>query len=191
MTFAELLAIILITFTLVGFCAYVISVYTEMVSLMGRITRSHARIDMLRRRLLDELPKLIKICESDVGRDARSLGYLRVARRDLEGAEDGCARGEAQARLSDALSRLFEAVEAHPELHVHPSFERIYHRVCDLENQIEECRSLHDETAAIFNTRIEGFAERLVASWLSLSPVVPLGTGVTVGDEPEELAVSA
>lgn len=149
---------------------FVISLYNNLVALKNNVTRAWANIDVLLKQRHDELPKLVEVCKQYKQFEQSTLAQVIAARNQVQTArESGNLRalGAAEGSLRGGLGQIFAVAEAYPELRANDSFMQLQARISQLENGISDRRELYNDSANIFNTRIEQFPATLLAGWFN------------------------
>lgn len=148
---------------LIGIILYVIVIYNGLVHLKNSIERDWSNIDVLLKQRFDELPKLIKVCEGYMQHEQKTLEAVIKARSAVTTARTDGQKIQAQNMLSDTLRSLFMVVERYPDLKADTAFQRLGHRITEIEDMIADRREFYNETVNIYNIRIEQFPDVLVA----------------------------
>ena len=147
---------------------YAFSIYNGLVSLRNNIEKAWANIDVLLKQRHDEIPKLIKACESYMKFEKDTLAKIVELRGAAQGATGVARRAEAEGQLGAGLRRLFAVAENYPELKSQASFQQLQGRISDLESQLADRREFYNESVNNYNIRIQSLPDSFVASFMNL-----------------------
>ncbi len=149
---------------------YSIVIYNGLVALKNNIDKSWSNIDVLLKQRFDELPKLVKVCEGYMNHERETLEAVIKARSMLQSAGGEEAAMNAQNAISGALRSLFAVAERYPDLKADAGFRQLQGRVTEIENAIADRRELYNESANIYNTRIESVPDVFIARMFNYGP---------------------
>jgi len=160
----------LLAFAVIGFVAYFFTVYNGLVVVKNNIDKAWANIDVLLKQRHDEIPKLIKACESYMKYEKDTLTKIVQLRESAAGATGVARRAEAEGQLSAGLRQLFAVAENYPELKSQASFQQLQGRISDLESQLADRREFYNESVNNYNIRIQSLPDSFVAAFMHLLP---------------------
>jgi LemA protein len=164
------IAMALFAFAVVGSVLYVVGIYNALVNLKHGVDRAWANIDVLLKQRHDEIPKLVDTVKGYVKHEREVLQRVTEARAALEQARSVAEKGQADARLHDALGRLFAVAESYPELKADTSFQMLQQRVSGLEDGIADRREFFNHSVNAHNVRIEQIPDVVIANLMGLRP---------------------
>jgi LemA protein len=162
------IAMAVFAFAVVAGVLYVVGIYNGLVSLKHGVDRAWANIDVLLKQRHDEIPKLVDTVKGYVKHEREVLQRVTEARSALEQARGVAEKGQADARLHDALGRLFAVAESYPELKADASFQMLQQRVSGLEDAIADRREFFNHSVNALNVRIEQIPDVVVAGLMGL-----------------------
>ena len=165
---AEILWTAVIGFVLVGSVGYFLSLYNGLVELKNNISRSWANVDVLLKQRHDELPKLVKTCETYMQHERAIFDKLSEARSGLATARSVAQRAEAENQIGRALGTIMAVAENYPDLKADQGFRALQQRISELENQIADRREFYNDVVTLFNTRLEQIPDSWVADGMHL-----------------------
>ena len=165
---AEILWTVVIGFLLVGSVGFFLSIYNSLIEMKNNVGRSWANIDVLLKQRHDELPKLVKVCETYMQHERAIFDKLSEARGALAAARSVGQRAEAEGQLTRALGQFFAVAENYPDLKANQSFAALQSRISELENSIADRREFYNDNVTLFNTRIQQIPDSWVAGGMNL-----------------------
>ena len=164
----EILVTAAIGFTVVGLVVYGVSIYNGLIAIKNNIGRSWANIDVLLKQRHDELPKLVKTCETYMQHERAVFDKLSEARAALQGARSVGERAQAEGMIGRALGSIMAVAENYPDLKADQGFRALQQRISELENQIADRREFYNDVVTLFNTRLEQIPDSWVAQGMQL-----------------------
>jgi LemA protein len=166
----SLIVLGLLVFAVIGLGGYFFTIYNGLVLVKNNIEKAWANIDVLLKQRHDEIPKLIKACESYMTYEKGALTKIVDLRSAAQGAAGVAQRAEAEGQLSAGLRQLFALAENYPQLKAQSSFQQLQGRISDLESQLADRREFYNESVNNYNIRIQSLPDSFVASFMSLAP---------------------
>jgi len=165
---AEILWTAAIGFVIVGSVGYFLSLYNGLVETKNNVGRAWANVDVLLKQRHDELPKLVKTCETYMQHERAVFDKLSEARAALQGARSVGERAQAEGMIGRALGSIMAVAENYPDLKADQGFRALQQRISELENQIADRREFYNDVVTLFNTRIEQIPDSWVAQGMQL-----------------------
>lgn len=161
------LAILLLVVIVVG---YFIAIYNGLVTLKNNIEKAWSNIDVLLKQRHDELPKLIKVCESYMQYERETFERITKARTFYNNANTVEDKAQANNMISSALKTLFAVAENYPQLKANENFMQLQGRITGLEENIADRREFYNESVNNYNIRIAQIPDLIVARMLGYPP---------------------
>jgi LemA protein len=161
------LAILLLVVIVVG---YFIAIYNGLVTLKNNIEKAWSNIDVLLKQRHDELPKLIKVCESYMQYERETFERITKARTFYNNANTVEDKAQANNMVSSALKTLFAVAENYPQLKANENFMQLQGRITGLEENIADRREFYNESVNNYNIRIAQIPDLIVARMLGYPP---------------------
>ena len=157
-------------FAIVGAALYGVGIYNGLIRLKHAVDKSWADIDVLLKQRHDELPKLVETVKGYVRHERELLEAVTTARSHMAQARSVEEKGQADAEVRGALSRLFAVAEAYPQLKADQSFQLLQGRISELEDQIADRREFFNHSVNALNVRIEQIPDVFLARAMALGP---------------------
>ena len=160
--------IALLFFIVVGIVLYFVSVYNGLIRLSRNIQKAWANIDVILKQRLDEITKLVKVCEGYMQYEKGTLEKITAARTaclNAKGPADAAAKDGA---LSGLLRTVFAVAENYPDLKANQNFMQMQKRVSYLESQIADRREFYNDSVNNYNIRIHQIPDMFVAGMLNM-----------------------
>ena len=155
-------------FIVVGIILYFVAVYNGLIVVSRNIQKAWANIDVLLKQRYDEIPKLVKLCETYMQYERATLEKITQARAAFMGAKTVGEVAGAENQMSGALKSLFALAENYPDLKANQNFIQLQQRVSYLESQIADRREFFNDSVNSYNIRINQIPDVFVARMLSM-----------------------
>jgi LemA protein len=159
-----------VAFVVIGTVLYLVAIYNGLIVVKNDIQKAWGNIDVLLKQRHDELPKLIKTCETYMAYEKGTLTKVIELRSAAQGAQGVAAKAQAENALSATLHKLFALAENYPQLKAESTFQNLQNRISGLENQIADRREFYNESVNNYNIRIASIPDLFVARLMNLNP---------------------
>lgn len=163
---AAIIVLIVLLFIVAIAVGYFITIYNGLVRLKNNIKKSWSNIDVLLKQRHDELPKLVKVCESYMQYEKKTLENITKARSAYNNAGSVKEKAKADNMIAGALKTLFAVAENYPELKANENFMQLQNRITSLEDNIADRREFYNESVNNYNIRIAQIPDVIVARML-------------------------
>lgn len=141
-----------------------IGTYNKLVQTDENVDAQWAQVENQLKRRADLIPNLVNTVKGFASQEKEVLIGVTEARSKLETAATPEQAAQANAQLSNALSRLNVVVERYPELKSNENFIRLQDELAGTENRIAVARRDYNESAKLFNSQIRKFPTNILAS---------------------------
>jgi len=155
---------------LFGLIAYVVTIFNGLIVLKNDLAKAWANIDILLKQRHDELPKLLDVCKGYMNYERDTLQKITQARSMYQQAVSVDQKAQADQSMTSALRGFFAVAENYPQLKANDNFMQLQRRITELESQIADRREFYNDSANIFNIRIQQMPDTFVASFMRLTP---------------------
>lgn len=158
-----LLAGVVLVCASVGIMVYAVGIYNTLVRLSNNIDKAWSNIDVILKQRHDELPKLVKVCNSYMTHERDTLESVANARSVYGRSTTVDEKAKAENQITRALGRLFAVAEQYPDLKANSEFLNVQERISALESTIADRREFYNESVNLYNIRIE----QIPALWVA------------------------
>ena len=141
----------------------VISGYNNMVKLDQTVKQSASDIDTQLQRRSDLIPNLVATVKGYATQEKTIFTEIADARAKLSGAQTITDKANADAQLSNSLSRLLVIVENYPTLKSDQNFRDLSVALEGTENRINIARKDYNNAVSEYNSVIRRFPNSIIA----------------------------
>ncbi len=142
--------------------------YNRLIGLRNSVNKSWSDIDILLKQRHDELPQLVKVCQSHMEYEREVLDRVIRARGAAANSSPGEPLYGAQNQVSQAVRSLLAVAESYPNLKADQSLLNLQQRITSLENLIADRREFYNACVTLYNTGIQVAPDVLVAERMGL-----------------------
>ncbi len=145
-----------------------IQIYNGIVHLRQRVRNSLSQIDIQLQRRHVLIPRLVTVVKAYAKHESETLREL-TEQRAAAGASAASRKPDVDATERDAraqvetFDRLIGVAEAYPELHANAQYRALLRSITSTENGIAHAREFFNDSAMIYNRRIESFPDVAIA----------------------------
>lgn len=140
-----------------------VSGYNGLVTLNENVNGKWSQIENQLQRRADLIPNLVNTVKGYAAQEQQVIKSIADARANLAGAQGPAAKGQANAELNTALSRLLVVVENYPNLKSDQNFRALMDELSGTENRIAVARKDYNDAVQSYNTKIRSFPTSLYA----------------------------
>lgn len=149
--------------------AYLANAYNSLVRLDNKAEQAKQNVDVKLKQRQDSLSKLVDAVRGYLDHEERVLTELTEAREAAERADSPREQAEADAQVRRALADLNARAEEYPELRSTENVRKLQAEIVRLEEEISDRREFYNDSATLFNTRIEQFPYLFFANAMGYS----------------------
>lgn len=165
-----LIVVLIIVVVLLIAAASLVSTRNELVAERQSVDAAWAQVDSALQRRADLVPNLVETVKGVAKQEQTVYRDIASARAALGGARSPDEKLQANAQLSNALSRLLVIVENYPQLRSSESFNRLMDELAGTENRINQERRKYNEAVQKYNTDLQLFPKNIAAGMFGFEP---------------------
>ncbi len=145
-----------------------IGTYNGLVSKSEAVNSKFATIENYLQRRGDLIPNVVNSVKGYAKQELDVINAVTDARAKLSGASTMSEKAEADAELSNAISRLLVVVENYPELKSDRVFMQLIDELAGTENRIATARKDYNDAVERYNASIKKFPNNIFAGMFGL-----------------------
>jgi len=145
--------------------AWAVLAYNRLVRLRNQVATAWADIDVQLIRRHDLVPQLVSTVQAAAQHEQSTLASVTELRAQALGLSSPTALGEVEARLEQALGRVFALREAYPELRASENFLLLQKDLVEIENHLQYARRFYNGAVRELNDGVQRVPDAMVARW--------------------------
>ncbi len=146
----------------VALLVWAVLAFNAIVVAHKRVRDAWNGLDAQLRRRHDLVPSLVEAIRADADHESEALRALNESRDSAAAASGRRGREGAEYQLSQAIMRVRDLGENHPELHTSEQFRRLQARLQEIEGEIQYSRRIYNANVQRYNARVRGFPGTLL-----------------------------
>ena len=152
---------------------YLIAAYNSLIGLRNQVKNAWSQIEVQLKRRHDLIPNLVETAKGYMQHERGTFEAVTKARADATGAKGVPQVIQAEAKLSDAISRFMVVVENYPELKANQNFLAVQEELASTENKIAFSRQAYNDAVLFLNNQIEMFPSNIIAGMFMFRKETP------------------
>ena len=165
---------------LIGFVAYAVGIYNNLVAARNIFKNAFAQIDVQLQRRYDLIPSLVETAKGYLSHERETLEAVIQARNQAQTAskaaaarpEDGAAIGAlaaAEGVLTGAMGRFFALSEAYPDLKANETMQNLMEELSSTENKVAFSRQHFNDAVTDYNNKREQFPNNVIGGMFNFA----------------------
>jgi len=143
---------------------WIISVYNGLVSSRIKVETQWSQIDVQLKMRADLIPNVVETVSAYAGHEKEVINGVTSSREKLMGAASADEVITADNELKGALRGLLAIAENYPDLKANTNFLELQKQLTAIEKRIADFRQFYNDTAMLYNRKLEMFPSNIVAS---------------------------
>lgn len=145
---------------------FLVSLYNKLAKLKLVVNEATADIETFLKQRYDMIPNLVNTVKGYAKHEKETFVELTEMRSKAMSAEGLGAKAEYEAKISQAVTKIFAVAENYPELKADKNFLDLQQNLKAMEDNIQKSRRFYNGTVRDFNTIIAVFPNNLIAGIL-------------------------
>ena len=155
---------------LVLLVVFVISLYNGLVSLRMKVQNAWSQIDVQLQRRFDLIPNFVETVKGYMTHEKETLEKVTELRTSWANASTVKDKAELDNQLSSTLKTIMAVSENYPELKANENFAQLSEELRNTENKIAFSRQFYNDTATMYNTKLQVFPSNIIAGMFNFVP---------------------
>ena len=148
----------------------VISMYNNLVRLRQKVKNAWSQIDVHLQRRFDLIPNLVETVKGYMKHEEGTLTKIAELRTSWANATSVSEKAELNNQLSSTLKTIMAVSESYPELKANQNFSELQQELQNTENKLTFARQFYNDSATIYNTKLEVVPSNIIASMFHFEP---------------------
>lgn len=149
---------------------FVISIYNGLVKSRLKVKNAWSQIDVQLQRRFDLIPNLINTVKGYMEHEEGTLTKIAELRTAWANTNTVAGKAELDNQLSSALKTIMSVAESYPDLKANQNFSELQEELQNTENKISFSRQFYNDSATIYNTKLEVVPSNIIASMFNFKP---------------------
>lgn len=149
---------------------FVISLYNNLVRLRQKVRNAWSQIDVQLQRRFDLIPNLVDTVKGYMNHEEGTLTKIAELRTSWANASSVAEKAELDNQLSGALKTIMAVSESYPDLKANTNFSELQEELQNTENKLSFSRQFYNDTATMYNTKLEVIPSNIIASMFHFEP---------------------
>ena len=149
---------------------WLVGVYNNLVTLRQRVKNAWSQIDVQLQRRFDLIPNLVETAKGYMAHENDVLTKVAELRTAWAGATSVAEKAQLDNQLSGALKTIMAVSENYPELKAKQNFISLQEELSNTEDKISFSRQFYNDTATMYNTKLEVVPSNIIASLFKFMP---------------------
>ena len=148
----------------------IISLYNNLVRLRMKVKNAWSQIDVQLQRRFDLIPNLVETVKGYMKHEEGTLTKIAELRTSWANATSVSEKAELNNQLSSTLKTIMAVSESYPELKANQNFSELQQELQNTENKLTFARQFYNDSATIYNTKLEVVPSNIIASMFHFEP---------------------
>lgn len=148
----------------------VIGLYNSLVSLRMKVQNAWSQIDVQLQRRFDLIPNFVETVKGYMSHEKETLEKVTELRTSWANATSVKDKAELDNQLSSALKTIMAVSENYPDLKANQNFMQLSEELRNTENKIAFSRQFYNDTATMYNTKLQVFPSNIIAGMFNFTP---------------------
>ena len=144
--------------------------YNSLVAARQRVKNAWSQIDVQLQRRFDLIPNIVESVKGYMGYESDVLEKVTTLRSSWSKASSVSEKATLNNQLSDTLKSIMAISERYPDLKANQSFLDLQEELRNTENKISFSRQFYNDSATMYNTKLEVFPSNIIAGLFKFMP---------------------
>ena len=150
---------------------WIISVYNSLVKSKMKVNNSWSQIDVQLQRRFDLIPNLVETVKGYMNHEEQTFTKIAELRTAWANSNTVKEKAEIDTQLSNTLKTIMAVSENYPELKSNQNFSELQEELRGTENKISFSRQFYNDTATMYNTKLQVIPSNIIASMFGFKEV--------------------
>ncbi len=149
---------------------FIISIYNGLVMARQKVKNAWSQIDVMLQRRFDLIPNFVETVKGYMKHEEGTFTKISELRTSWANAKTVGEKAELDNQLSGTLKTIMSVSENYPELKANTNFLKLQEELQNTENKLSFSRQFYNDTATMYNTKLEVIPSNIVASMFHFEP---------------------
>ena len=148
----------------------IVGMYNSLIQARNKVKNAWSQIDVQLQRRFDLIPNLVEAVKGDMKHEEETLTKIAQLRTSWAQATTVTEKAELDNQLSGTLKTIMAVSESYPELKASQNFSELQEELRSTENKIAYARQFYNDSATIYNTKLQIIPTNIIASMFNFTP---------------------
>ncbi len=149
---------------------WIIAVYNGLVRSRMKAKNAWSQIDVQLQRRFDLIPNLVDTVKGYMAHEEETFTKITDLRTAWAKSTTISEKAELDNQLSSSLKTIMAVSENYPDLKANTNFLQLQEELRNTENKISFSRQFYNDSAAMYNTKLEVVPSNIIASIFGFKP---------------------
>ena len=148
----------------------VIIMYNSLVSAKIKVDNAWSQIDVQLQRRFDLIPNFVETVKGYMTHESETFEKIAKLRTSWANANSVSEKANLDGELSNTLKTIMAVSESYPDLKANQNFSELSEELRNTENKISFSRQFYNDTATMYNEKLQIFPSNIIASIFHFTP---------------------
>lgn len=149
---------------------FIIGIYNGLVMARQKVKNAWSQIDVMLQRRFDLIPNFVETVKGYMKHEENTFTKISELRTSWANAKTVGEKAELDNELSGTLKTIMSVSENYPELKANTNFLKLQEELQNTENKLSFSRQFYNDTATMYNTKLEVIPSNIIASMFLFEP---------------------
>lgn len=149
---------------------FIIGIYNGLVMARQKVKNAWSQIDVQLQRRFDLIPNFVETVKGYMKHEESTFTKIAELRTSWANAKTVGEKAELDNELSGTLKTIMAVSESYPELKANTNFLKLQEELQNTENKLSFSRQFYNDSATMYNTKLEVIPSNIVASMFHFEP---------------------
>ena len=147
-----------------------IGLYNGLVNAKIKVDNAWSQIDVQLQRRFDLIPNFVETVKGYMKHESETFEKIASLRSSWANTTSVSEKASLDNQLSESLKTIMAISENYPDLKANQNFSELSEELRNTENKISYARQFYNDTATMYNTKLQVVPSNIIASMFNFKP---------------------
>ncbi len=147
-----------------------IGLYNGLVNAKIKVDNAWSQIDVQLQRRFDLIPNFVETVKGYMEHESETFEKIASLRSSWANTTSVSEKASLDNQLSESLKTIMAISENYPDLKANQNFSELSEELRNTENKISYARQFYNDTATMYNTKLQVVPSNIIASMFNFKP---------------------
>ena len=147
-----------------------IGLYNGLVNAKIKVDNAWSQIDVQLQRRFDLIPNFVETVKGYMEHESETFEKIASLRSSWANTTSVSEKASLDNQLSESLKTIMAVSENYPDLKANQNFSELSEELRNTENKISYARQFYNDTATMYNTKLQVVPSNIIASMFNFKP---------------------